>query len=80
MIRAWMSIVKKENIGYFDNRFDYELFCANKNSGFVEGLNHRIRVLFGRCHGMLNKTHIFKRVNLDLSGYDLSRYDLSGYS
>ena len=46
-------------------------FVFRKNSGFVEGLNHKIRVIFGRCYGMLNKIHIFQRISLDLSGYNL---------
>lgn len=83
MIRAWMSIVKEENLGYFDtflNTLEEKMnlitnyFVRRKNSGFVEGLNHKIRVLFGRCYGMLNKIHIFQRISLDLNGYDLSGY------
>ena len=78
MIRAWMSIVKEANLGYFDTflktleeKMDLitNYFVRRKNSGFVEGINHKIRVLLGRCYGMLNKIHIFQRLTLDLSGY-----------
>ena len=78
MIRAWMSIVKEANLGYFDTflktleeKMDLitNYFVRRKNSGFVEGINHKIKVLLERCYGMLNKIHIFQRLTLDLSGY-----------
>lgn len=80
IIKAWMNIVKEEELRQFDKflrtleeKMDLitNYFVCRKNSGFVEGLNHKIRVIFGRCYGMLNKIHIFQRINLDLSGYDL---------
>lgn len=45
---------------YFRNRY---------TSGFVEGLNNRIKVLKRRCYGIFNLKHIFQRLTLDLSGY-----------
>jgi len=51
-----------EITNYFINRF---------NSGFVEGLNNKIKVLKRRCYGLLNLNHLFQRLFLDLEGYRL---------
>lgn len=51
-----------EITNYFINRF---------NSGFVEGLNNKIKVLKRRCYGLLNLNHLFQRLFLDLEGYSL---------
>jgi hypothetical protein len=40
-------------------------------SGFVEGLNNKLKVIKRRCYGMLNITHFFQRIQLDLYGYSL---------
>jgi len=78
MLRAWMSIVKEAEIGYFDKflktieeKMDLitNYFVRRKSSGFVEGLNHKIKVMLRRCYGMLNRIHIFQRLTLDLNGY-----------
>jgi transposase len=53
---------KPEIINYFDGRF---------NSGFVEGLNNKIKVIKRRCYGILNVDHLFQRIHLDLRGYSL---------
>jgi transposase len=56
------TLVKyKTNIlNYFKNR---------KNSGFVEGLNNKIKVLKRRCYGMFKPESLFQRLFLDLRGY-----------
>ena len=41
------------------------------NSGFVEGLNNKIKVLKRRCYGLLNLDRLFQRLFLDLEGYRL---------
>lgn len=51
-----------EILNYFDGRY---------NSGFVEGLNNKIKVLKRRCYGIFNLKHLFQRVSLDLKGYQL---------
>ena len=53
---------KPEILNYFDGRF---------NSGFVEGLNNKIKVIKRRCYGILNVDHLFQRIHLDLRGYSL---------
>ena len=45
---------------YFKNR---------KNSGFVEGLNNKIKVAKRRCYGFFKTESLFQRLVLDLQGY-----------
>jgi len=44
-------------------------FKSRKNSGFVEGLNNKIKVLKRRCYGHSKTESIFRRLFLDLQGY-----------
>jgi transposase len=44
-------------------------FLQRHNSGFVEGLNNKIKVLKRRCYGIFNLGHLFQRLFLDLEGY-----------
>ena len=44
-------------------------FVDRQTSGFVEGLNNKIKVLKRRCYGITNLTHLYQRVCLDLNGY-----------
>jgi transposase len=46
-------------------------FKLRKNSGFVEGLNNKIKVIKRRCYGVLKPETLFQRVFLDLKGYEL---------
>jgi transposase len=46
-------------------------FLGRHNSGFVEGLNNKIKVIKRRCYGLLNRAHLFQRLYLDLFGYAL---------
>ena len=46
-------------------------FLDRQTSGFVEGLNNKIKVIKRRCYGILNVKHLFQRIHLDLSGYAL---------
>lgn len=48
-------------LNYFMNRL---------NSGFVEGLNNKIKVLKRRCYGIFNTENLFQRISIDLVGYD----------
>ena len=43
-------------------------FVKRETSGFVEGLNNKIKVIKRRCYGILNKEHLFQRISLDLGG------------
>ena len=46
-------------------------FLARETSGFVEGLNNKIKVVKRRCYGIFNIGHLFQRLFLDLEGYHL---------
>jgi transposase len=49
-----------EIVNYFVNRL---------SSGFVEGLNNKIKTIKRRCYGILKVTTLFQRLYLDLEGY-----------
>jgi transposase len=54
------------------NRFHQEIlnyFIARESSGFVEGLNNKLKVLTRRSYGLFNIAHLFQRLFLDLEGY-----------
>ena len=46
-------------------------FISRQTSGFVEGLNNKIKVIKRRCYGIFNVGHLFQRIHLDLAGYSL---------
>jgi len=46
-------------------------FVDRRTSGFVEGLNNKIKVIKRRCCGILNVDHLFQRIFLDIRGYSL---------
>ncbi|MEA1895312.1 MAG: transposase, partial [Euryarchaeota archaeon] len=54
---------------YMDKITNY--FINRQTSGFVEGLNNKIKVIKRRCYGILNVKHLFQRIHLDLTGYSL---------
>jgi transposase len=54
---------------YMDKITNY--FINRQTSGFVEGLNNKIKVIKRRCYGILNVKHLFQRIYLDLAGYSL---------
>ena len=61
--RTFVKTLKKHqnNIcNYFSNRY---------NSGFVEGMNNKIKVLKRRCYGIYNIKNFFQRIFLDIEGY-----------
>ena len=79
MIRAWMAVVRNANLSEFD-KFLHTLeekldlitnyFVNRQSSGFIEGINHKTRVLIGRCYGLFNRVHLFQRLTLDLGGHE----------
>jgi transposase len=44
-------------------------FADRLSSGFVEGLNNKIKTIKRRCYGILRITTLFQRLYLDLEGY-----------
>ncbi|MCP4763412.1 MAG: ISL3 family transposase [archaeon] len=59
---ATLSKWQNKIIHYFKNR---------NSSGFVEGVNNKIKVLKRRCYGIFDVKNLYKRIFLDLSGYDV---------
>lgn len=53
---------REEIANYFVKRF---------NSGFVEGLNNKIKTIKRRCYGVTDIKHLFQRIYLDLEGFRL---------
>jgi len=45
------------------------IFLDRLTSGFVEGLNNKIKVIKRRCYGLKNIGHLFQHLYLDLCGY-----------
>ena len=79
-LRKWANKVRQSNLTCFDsflttldNWFSEiaNYFRDRLNSGFVEGLNNKIKTLKRRCYGILNITTLFQRLHLDLEGYRL---------
>lgn len=77
-LSAWIRKVRKSGLTCFDaflKTLDTwweaitAFFVARANSGFVEGLNNKLKVLKRRCYGLFNQTHWFQRIFLDLEGY-----------
>jgi transposase len=78
-INRWIKSVEKSNLTCFDTFIatlkKYQPYIANyfknrKNSGFVEGLNNKIKVAKRRCYGLSKISTIFQRLFLDLQGYE----------
>ena len=77
---AWCQAVRDSGLNCFNkflatlrNWWDEILnyFKQRHTSAFVEGFNNKVKVLKRRCYGILNVTHIFQRLYLDLEGYRL---------
>lgn len=76
-IRRWMAEVKQSGLDCFDKflgtleeHLDIitNYFISRSSSGWVEGLNNKIKVLKRRCYGLTNIGNLFRRIWLDLNG------------
>jgi transposase len=77
-LKTWQFLVREQHLICFEpflktlaNFFDEitNFFVHRLTSGFVEGLNNKIKVLKRRCFGIFNLGHFFQRLFLDLEGY-----------
>ena len=77
-IKKWRRRVKASGLKCYQRFFKTldkwmeeitNYFLHRYNSGFVEGLNNKIKVLKRRCYGIFNLAHLFQRIFLDLEGY-----------
>jgi len=79
-INSWITKVRESGLTCF-NKFISTLerlmdeilnyFIHRYSSGFVEGLNNKVKVIKRRCYGLLNHENLFRRLSLDLRGYGL---------
>lgn len=79
-IKNWIKRVKESGLKHFDSflrtldKYIDEItnyFIDRQTSGFVEGLNNKIKVIKRRCYGIININHLYQRIYLDLKGYSL---------
>lgn len=79
-IAQWKERVEGSGLSCFDSfltmleNWKEEItnyFVKRETSGFVEGINNRVKVLKRRCYGIFNLRHLFQRLFLDLEGYRL---------
>jgi transposase len=77
-IRYWRARVVKSGLTCFDGFLKLleswldliaNYFINRQSSGFVEGLNNKLKVLKRRCYGLRNVVRLFQRLTLDLEGY-----------
>jgi len=85
-ITGWMKRAKKSSVRCFDTflktleTYKNEVvnyFSDRLTSGFVEGLNNKIKVIKRRCYGLTNIGHLFQHLYLDLCGYSLYAHQKS---
>lgn len=78
-IHKWVEAVKRSGLDCFDKflgtREDHmdeitNYFISRLSSGWVEGLNNKIKVLKRRCYGIANPVNLFRRLWLDIFGYE----------
>jgi transposase len=79
-LKEWIQQIREASVTCFDKfvstlekyfGFITNYFIARHTSGFVEGLNNKVKVIKRRCYGILNTEHLFQRIYLDLQGYAL---------
>ena len=81
-IKKWIAQVEETEvkcfekfIGTLNNHWDeilnYFHRKGRKNSGFVEGLNNKIKIIKRRCYGIFKIDSLYQRVFLDLQGYQV---------
>ncbi len=77
-LRKWYAKVRRSALTCFDsflktltNWLDeiVNYFAERRSSGFVEGLNNKIKTLKRRCYGIGRVATLFQRLYLDLEGY-----------
>lgn len=76
-LNGWRQAIVESGLNCFDgflktldNWFDEitNYFHDRHSSGFVEGLNNKLKVIKRRCYGLLDPLKLFQRIQLDLEG------------
>ncbi len=79
-INEWIKKVENKGVtcfnGFIETLKKHQHYIINyfeerHSSGFVEGLNNKLKVIKRRCYGLYNLKNFFQRVFLDLQGYKL---------
>jgi len=82
-LNAWIDRVKALELDCFDSLIVTlknwgdkitNYFMARESSGFVEGLNNKIKVIKRRCYGIYNLGRLFQHIWLDIEGRRLFGY------
>jgi len=77
---SWMNRVQSSGLKCFNSfiktlsKFKDKIsnyFIDRHSSGFVEGLNNKIKSIKRRCYGIFNIQRLFQHIRLDTSGYAL---------
>jgi len=80
---AWIKQVQELGLGCFDTfvgtlqKWMNEIsnyFIQRESSGFVEGLNNKIKVIKRRCYGIYDLCRLFQHIWLDVEGRRLFGY------
>jgi len=80
-IKRWIKSIEESGLTCFDTFIKtlrklwddiLNYFTDRLNSGFVEGLNNRIKVIKRRCYGIFNIKNLFQRISIDLKGYSVN--------
>ncbi len=79
-MEQWVKKVESSSVNCLDTFIktltyysDYisNYFIRRETSGFIEGINNKVKVIKRRCYGIYNLKHLFQRIFLDLQGYDI---------
>ncbi|MEO6625829.1 MAG: ISL3 family transposase [Burkholderiaceae bacterium] len=78
-IKGWCRKVRESGLSCYDRFLKLldtwltliaNYFRHRHSSGFVEGVNNKLKVLKRRCFGITNLGHLFQRITLDFRGYE----------
>ena len=79
-IAKWINKVEMSHVRCLDkfiktlktyNELVTNYFINRDTSGWVEGINNKVKVIKRRCYDLTNLKHFFQRIFLDLQGYDI---------
>jgi transposase len=82
-LEAWIKQIQALGLSCFDSfvgtlrKWMDEItnyFIQRQSSGFVEGLNNKIKVIKRRCYGIYNLGRLFQPIWLDVDGRRLLGY------
>ena len=77
-INKWINTVEQYELNCFNifvttlKKYKTEIinYCKGRHtSGFVEGINNKVKTLKRRCYGITCEKSLFRRLFLDLVGY-----------